>query len=244
MSQLEVKKMKKGMAYSCKEKTIILNVFKYFRQKFPDKSVSDLVRQSAQATGCSEQSIYRFRKEEASPEGFKDPSKTRPKRNPNANSRAIKFDDNVRQSVRNIVYGLKYRNIVPSLKTIVKHVNADEQLPNLSVMTLRRLLFDMGFCYEKDGKKSILVEKEQKNVNTKTISKKTNKKKILKSCGKHGNTSNNNEHLNDSGNMPNETMPHENISVLNHMHQVNGYLDFEYKMEDSSKNFTYLGQPC
>lgn len=157
MAQLEIKKMKQGMSYSCKEKTIILNVFKYFRVQFPDKCVTEIVRRTAKATGCSEKSIFQFRKEEASAEGFKEPSKTKIRKNININSRSIKYDNSVRQSIRCIIYDLKYRGIVPSLNTILKQVNADAGLPNFSLMTLRRLLFDMGFYYEKNGNKSVLV---------------------------------------------------------------------------------------
>lgn len=169
MSHLEIKKMKQGMSYSCKEKTIILNVFKYFRLQFPDKCVTEIVRNTAKATGCSEKSIFQFRKEEASVEGFREPSKTKIRKNLNINSRDIKYGDTVRQAIRNIVYDLKYRNIVPSLNTILKQVKSDSQMPNFSLMTLRRLLFDMGFCYEKNGNKSILVEKSDSKSNKECI---------------------------------------------------------------------------
>lgn len=159
MAELEVKKMKQGMSYTCKEKTIILNVFKYFRCQYPDKCVTDIVRRTAKATGCSEKSVFQFRKEEASVEGFKEPSKTKVRKNININSRDIKYDNTVRATIRNIIYDLKYKNIVPSLNTILKQVNADKQMPNFSLMTLRRLMFDMGFSYQKNGNKSVLVEK-------------------------------------------------------------------------------------
>ncbi|KAJ8967197.1 hypothetical protein NQ314_003027 [Rhamnusium bicolor] len=146
----EVVKMKQGMSYSCKEKTIILNVFKYFRTMHPEKCVTEIVRRTAKATGCSEKSVFQFRKEEASVEGFKEPSKTKVRKNININSRFIKYDDTVRQGIRHIIYDLKYRNIVPSLSTLLKNINANEKLPNFSVMTLRRLLRDMGFYYEKE----------------------------------------------------------------------------------------------
>ncbi|RZB89883.1 hypothetical protein BDFB_002029 [Asbolus verrucosus] len=175
MAQLEIKKMKQGMSYSCKEKTIILNVFKYFCIQFPDKCVTEIVRRTAKATGCSEKSIFQFRKEEASAEGFKVPSTTKIRRNININSRDMKYDNTVRQAIRNIIYDLKYKNIIPSLSTILKQVNGEPQLPNFSLMTLRRLLFDMGFCYEKNGNKSILVEKP--------ISKKEVKKENLSNKG-------------------------------------------------------------
>lgn len=151
--------MKQGMSYTCKEKTIILNVFKYFRIQFPEKCVTDIVRRTARATGCSEKSVFQFRKEEASVEGFKEPSKTKIRKNININSRDIKYDNTVRQAIRSIIYDLQYKNIVPSLNTILKQVNADSQLPNFSLMTLRRLMFDMGFSYQKNGTKSILVER-------------------------------------------------------------------------------------
>lgn len=157
--QTEVKKMKQGMSYSCKEKTIILNVFKYFRQIFPEKCVTEIVKRTAKATGCSEKSVFQFRKEEASAEGFKEPSKTKIRRNLNINSRFIKYDNNVRDTIRTIIYDLKCQNIVPSLNTILKNVNGNNNMPKFSLMTLRRLLFDMGFSYEKNGNKSILVEK-------------------------------------------------------------------------------------
>lgn len=172
----QVVKMKQGMSYSCKEKTIILNVFKYFRSTHPEVCVTEIVRRTAKATGCSEKSVFQFRKEEASAEGFRQPSKTKIRKNININSRFVKYDDNVRQGIRNIIYDLKYRNIVPSLSTILKNVNADEKLPTFSLMTLRRLLSDMGFCYEKEknGGKPLLVEKPTLKKENVSVAKKNN----------------------------------------------------------------------
>lgn len=157
--QLPIKKMKQGMSYSCKEKTIILNVFKYFKMVFSGECVTEIVRRTAKATGCSEKSVFQFRKEEASAEGFREPSKTKVRRNININSRDIKYDQSVRQTIRNIIYELRHRNITPSLNTILRQVRANETLPNFSLMTLRRLMFDMGFYYTKEGSKAVLMEK-------------------------------------------------------------------------------------
>nr|XP_022912782.1 uncharacterized protein LOC111423711 [Onthophagus taurus] len=174
-----IKKMKQGMSYSCKEKTIILNVFKYFKQEYPEICVTEVVRRTAKATGCSEKSVFQFRKEEASVEGFKEPSKTKIRKNININSRDIKYDNSVRQSIKEIIYDLKYRGVVPSLNTIRKRINENESLPKFSLMTLRRLLFDMGFCYEKNGNKSILVEKESVGAKNNELKKvKSDQRKI------------------------------------------------------------------
>ncbi|XP_057660383.1 uncharacterized protein LOC130896370 [Diorhabda carinulata] len=159
MSQ-DVVKMKQGMSYSCKEKKIILNVFKYFRKIHPDKGVTEIVRYTSSATGCSEKSIFRFRKEETSPEGFKEPSKTKIRKNININSRFLKYDESVRERIKCIINDLRSKNITPTLSIILKNVNTNDTLPSFSLMTLRRLLFDMGFRYEKEKttNKPVLVE--------------------------------------------------------------------------------------
>lgn len=173
--------MKQGMSYSRKEKTIILNVFKYFRTYYPDLCITEVVRRTSKATGCSEKSVFQFRKEEASAEGFKQPSKTKIRKNININSRTVKYDGSVRQAIKNIICDLKCRHIIPSLSRILKIVRSDEKLPSFSLMTLRRLLFDMGFCYERDnsGSKPLLVEKPSEKPtqdNSKKVKLQKNKK--------------------------------------------------------------------
>lgn len=174
--------MKQGMSYSRKEKIIILNVFKYFRTYYPDLCITEVVRRTSKATGCSEKSVFQFRKEEASAEGFKQPSKTKIRKNININSRTVKYDDSVRQAIKNIIYDLKCRHIIPSLSRILKVVRSDEKLPSFSLMTLRRLLFDMGFSYERDnsGSKPLLVEKPVSD-NSKKVKLQKNKKTEISS---------------------------------------------------------------
>lgn len=157
----EVKKMKQGMSYSSKEKTIIMNVFKYFRSQYSDKNVTEIVRYTSKATGCSEKSIFSFRKEEVSPQGFKEPSKTKIRTKVNINNRLIKYNECTRELIKKVIYDLKRKNISPSLSIILKNLNAIDNIPKFSLMTLRRLLSDMGFYYEKSGNKSILVEKSR-----------------------------------------------------------------------------------
>ncbi|KAF7285762.1 hypothetical protein GWI33_010130 [Rhynchophorus ferrugineus] len=98
-------------------------------------------------------------KEEGSPEGFKEPSKKKIRKNINTNNRLIKYDENTRDCIKNIIYDLKKNNVTPSLSTILRNVKCNDSLPKFSLMTLRRLLFDMGFYYEKNGTKSVLLEK-------------------------------------------------------------------------------------
>lgn len=224
----EIKKMKQGMSYSCKEKTIILNVFKYFKTQFPDKCVTELVRRTARATGCSEKSVFQFRKEEASAEGFKAPSKVKIRKNININSRDIKYDASVRQAIKDIIYDLKYSNVVPSLNTILKSIHLNSQLPNFSLMTLRRLLFDMGFSYEKVGNKSVLIEKTEstdqgKNVKDKikpTVIKQNQEENMLGT--QVSNQSSVNQLLKPT---PQHPVPHINSNINLHLSHISQTFD-------------------
>ncbi|GJQ82874.1 hypothetical protein Trydic_g2612 [Trypoxylus dichotomus] len=92
-------------------------------------------------------------------------------------------------------------------------------------MTLRRLLFDMGFCYEKNGNKSILVEKDQKNVNTKANNPKICTKKAMNSCNDNSSVSSGQLNGQNLSNKPNTQLHHENINPHppNHIHPVNNY---------------------
>lgn len=153
-----VKKLNSGTIFNTGMKTIILNVYKYLRIKNPDMSVSETALRTAAATGASRSSVFQFRKEEGSAEGLRNPKKK--KRTKLAtNSRDVKYDENVRMVIKNVVYDLKARNINANLKIILEHIKMHPDMPSLTIFTLRRLLADMGFVYKKEGNKHILVEK-------------------------------------------------------------------------------------
>lgn len=147
------------MSYSVKEKIIIMNVFKYFSQEYPELRVTEIVRRTARATGCSDKSIFQFRKEEDT--GFKEPSKTKARKNININSREIKYDEEVRKTIREIIKNLKDKKNVPSLNKILGHLVKRDDMPKFSLMTLRRLLCDMGYSYVKNGNKYTLMEQNR-----------------------------------------------------------------------------------
>lgn len=122
---------------------------------------------------------------------------------------------------RYIVYDLKYRNIVPSLNTILKRVNEDANLPNFSLMTLRRLLFDMGFYYEKNGNKSILVDKAEGSFANKQ-SQEQDKQPNAKNAPVQNVTNqipNSINHANEIKPLPNIPQNNgTNMQPINHMH--------------------------
>lgn len=161
----QTKKLSKGTVFNTTSKIIILNVYKYFRTKSYDVNVSEAVRLTVEATGCSPTSVYQLRKEESSKEGLREPSKKRIRKGVHKLSRDLKYDDAVRTAIRNIVEELKSKEVILSLTTILHHIKitngmGNEQLQSMAPWTLRRLIYDIGFVYKKDGKKKILVDKE------------------------------------------------------------------------------------
>ncbi|GJQ82873.1 hypothetical protein Trydic_g2611 [Trypoxylus dichotomus] len=147
---------RQGVAYSLKEKQIVVNVFKYFRKLYPEKSVSQIVACTSEATGTSTGSIYMFRKEDASIGGLKEYLKKPVKRRPLP---ASALDNTMKEAVRDIIYTLKQNNIPPSFKFVSQIIMRDPLLPNPGSSKLRRLVTKMGYVYKKVGGTSVLVEK-------------------------------------------------------------------------------------
>lgn len=113
------KKRKSGQKLRSKEKQIVFNVFKHFNK---DKTVSDAVKQTSIATGCSERTVYSIR-QEASRGPLKTPSKTKPCRIPNRNSRTEIYDDFVKSAIRRKVHNFFINNIPPTINSILCSVN-------------------------------------------------------------------------------------------------------------------------
>jgi hypothetical protein len=88
------------------------------------------------------------------------PAKKKKLEKPYRNSRIIFFNEIIRSGIRKKVHEMFIKNIPPTLKSILTAVNIDDDLPNFKRTTLYRLLIDIGFIYEKRGKRSILIEKD------------------------------------------------------------------------------------
>lgn len=153
-----VVKFKKGELLNSNCKQLVLNVFNYVNNNNNDKSISQIVREVSAMTGVCERTIFRYRDE-----GKNGPLETpvRKKRTGVANSREKKYDEGTRSRIRQVVHGFFMDNIPPTLDVVLEKVNKTEHLPTFSKSTLRRLLHDMGFVYGKQGRNSILIEKEE-----------------------------------------------------------------------------------
>lgn len=154
----EVQKRKKGQILNHNEKQLILNLMHYLKEKNSRTSVTELVKEISKATGCSERTIYKIRKE-ASKGLTAITTKTRLRKRENKNSRNVKYDSYVKSSIRIKVHNYFYQNSAPTLNTILCLVNSDPDLPKFKRTTLHTLLKEIGFVYEQKGKKLLLTEK-------------------------------------------------------------------------------------
>ena len=76
------------------------------------------------------------------------------------NSKFEKYNNFVLSAVRRKVHEFFFRNKPPTLNSILMAVNSDPDLPDFKRTTLYELLKDLGFVYERRGKKALLLERD------------------------------------------------------------------------------------
>lgn len=148
---------KKGKPIKSGDRKTVLSVYDYFKNCYPNESVRFLVNKTKQATGTSESSIYRMKKERNTG-NVVTPRKKR-KKVEYKTSRRLKYDGFVITAIRRIVHSFFLENIPPTLKAVLLKVNEDEMLPNFKRTTLWKLLKENGFCFEQRNKNSLLLER-------------------------------------------------------------------------------------
>lgn len=151
---------KKGKRIESGERKTILDVYKQFQKSCPGESVSSLVKKTKEATGVSERSIYRLKKDEEKGKVLT-PKKTRRSVEYNT-SRSVKYDGNVISALTRIVHSFVEANTRPTLAGVLARVNEDADLPNFKRTTLWRLLKDSGVCFEKRSKSAQITGVEDK----------------------------------------------------------------------------------
>lgn len=156
----EIQKRKKGQILNNNERQLILNLMYYLKEKNSNRSISEVIREISKATGCSERTIYKIRKE-ASKGVIVSSNRTRLRKKENKNSRNVKYDSYVKSAIRKKIHNYFLQNIPPTLNAVLCLVNNDPDLPNFKRSTLHTLLKEIGFVYEQKGKKSLLTEKTE-----------------------------------------------------------------------------------
>lgn len=138
------------------EKIMLLNVWNYIRDLFPNDTVNGIGKRTEDATRIGLTTINKTRKEMRDTDTLSSPSKTGPKEK---NKRLNRYDSFTLSCIRRKVHQFFARNEPPTLNKVLNTVNEDPDLPNMSKETLRRILHDIGFKYKKRGRNSMLIER-------------------------------------------------------------------------------------
>ncbi|EFA02485.1 hypothetical protein TcasGA2_TC008180 [Tribolium castaneum] len=141
MDKVRITKFEPGTAYSTKEQTIILNVFKYLCAQNLDKTASEIAELTSKATGCSVENVVQFREEEAMRHGFRACTSGR--------NVGYWYDETVKEAIRKIIFVLKTKNNHRiSAKMILKLLEVNPYFPKLSLNALKIALADMGYVHD------------------------------------------------------------------------------------------------
>lgn len=149
-------KRQQGKHFSRKEKCLVMNVLRYF---LATMNVAAAVKEASKALCCTERSIYAIKKEEQS-RGLMSPKKRPKRKGVQVNDRLHTYDQDIQSIIRRKVHSFFIENIPPTMSTILSAINTDDDLPNFKRTTLFHLLKDMGFEFQKMGRKSILIERD------------------------------------------------------------------------------------
>ena len=152
----------KGAAISKKEKEIIINVYCYFRNQDNSKKIDEIVKETAAATKFSERSIYRIKTETKKAVFEECQIKDGKKKGVHYKQKYQLYNNHVMSAIRNIIHrNFFQQNEQPTLKKIHAAVRSDENLPNMCITTLHKILKELGFIYSSRKRNAVLIERPE-----------------------------------------------------------------------------------
>lgn len=155
MNTSPIRKNKSGSVIHSGERKIIYNVFKYFKQCDLNMSVDSVVQKTATACGVSERTVYSILSEQKETNTLKSPVKKRARL-----SMINKFDELDKCAIRRKVHSIYLNNDYPTLNKIMTLCEADEDIPTFKRTTLHKILHDLGFEFNKQDSRTLLMERE------------------------------------------------------------------------------------
>ncbi|KAH9382584.1 hypothetical protein HPB48_010342 [Haemaphysalis longicornis] len=130
------------------------------REEHPHVGVKETCRTTSEYTGVSFRKILDIKsKAKATGGKLTAPSRKR-RRSENRRRRSAMFDGFTLCALRNIVHDLFRRNEPPTAQKIAEEFGRSENLPSLRTWTIRRLLSDIGFVFEKRERNSMIIERQ------------------------------------------------------------------------------------
>lgn len=150
-----IKKNKSGSIIHSGERRVIYNVYKYFKQIDLNETVESIVIKTASACGVSENTVYKIIKEQKETNTLKSPVKKRARL-----STVDKLDELDKCAIRRKVHSIYLNNEYPTLDKIITLCEADEDIPVFKRTTLHKILHKLGFDFNKQDSRTLLVERE------------------------------------------------------------------------------------
>lgn len=117
------------------------------RLRFPEKSVWEVLCAASENTGVSLHTVAEFKAEQL--RGPLLSPKKRPRDVKISSSPTIKHDSFTIHAIRLKVHSMYAKREMPTLDSVLKAVNEDNDLQNFLKTTLWRLMKDVGFTFDK-----------------------------------------------------------------------------------------------
>jgi len=133
---------------------MIVNLYEAKKQQQPDIKYKELMASISADSGIGMRKVIQTISEYKKTGECKSPNKT--KIRPTINDKTDDFDKN---AIRQKIHGFWFRNEIPTLKKIVRAINDDPDLPNISYTSLLWVLKELNYKCTKRNRNSALTEK-------------------------------------------------------------------------------------
>ncbi|KAH6925269.1 hypothetical protein HPB50_003172 [Hyalomma asiaticum] len=143
--------------FSRNAKQVIANAYSRTRLPFPEKSIREVLCAASEEVGVSPRTVAKFKAER-----LRGPLLSPKKRSRHvkiSSSRTVKHDSLTIHAIRLKVHSMYAKREMPTLDSVLKAVNEDDDLENLSKTTLWRLTKDIGFTFGKRKRNLALIER-------------------------------------------------------------------------------------
>ncbi|XP_075750770.1 uncharacterized protein LOC142817598 [Rhipicephalus microplus] len=124
--------------------------------RFPEKSVREVLSVVSEDTGISPRTVAKSKAERL--RGPLVSPKKRAREVKISSSRTVKHDSLTIHAIRLKVHSMYAKREIPTLDSVIRAVNEDDDLPNFTKTTLWRLMKDIGFTFAKRKRNLALIE--------------------------------------------------------------------------------------
>lgn len=138
-------------------KQVIANVYARTRMRFPEKSVREVLSVVSEDTGISPRTVAKLKAERL--RGPLVSPKKRAREVKISSSRTVKHDSLTIHAIRLKVHSMYAKREIPTLDSVRRAVNEDDDLPNFTKTTLWRLMKEIGFTFDKRKRNLALIER-------------------------------------------------------------------------------------